>query len=827
MRRTPLFALLGASVLTACGGGSDSTGTPTDTPTTPATTASVSLSGTAAKGLMAKADVKVHPVAADGTVDLATVLTSTTTGDDGRYTLTFEGTKDRPYVVRVTANAETTHLDEVTGRAERLPEGFAMRTIVTPAATGAVTTSASITPFSEMAVAAAAKATGGVTAANAAQAVSTVSQLLGFDPIKVAATTPAAASSDDEKKLAVMLTAVAQMASSGDLGCTGDDNGRKVQCVVEKLGESVKSDSIKLERSGEDNGRDVSAVLGNAVSTVLAKPELVGTIPGSLLTTVAANLACTTSCAAAPTGSTSAPDALTLAITGAKLLFTQLKSDWTALFSRGGASAVATGAANVQAFKFDAAMRDVNVPLTTMVNDLGAMLTGIDLYNDYKAGRTASPSRVRAPGVVPNDGGSNFDSVNATGCSLYQDSATQVPATEPANANFIGCSARYYVTRTLENGTGVFNEWRHGFTITPKDDGTFGWQTRARLRKTAQNGTVLSNAALQLDANGAPIEPFTGTVTPTLTGGRITAISLNGELAGAFANGGNVLVNHKHSITASGTRTISAANQHEQVSNLTGTLVAMDANGATLSTLRLKDGVFKTQPISQDANGNAVAPNSATAVRTWGGDLSAVTVNLVFTTATAELEALLSMPTSSWDKTGTALQPTELRVSGMLRNIGEGGTTEFLKGSFVAKTTGFASFDATLGYSPTNNFARSLSFVGEVTAPGRPLLSLSLGAEQLMDIDDGTTQSMSLQYRSIVNGTPRLVVNVAGNRDAATGVNRLRLTEASTNLSMNWTDGASTAELVQGENRVVGSVNTRSGVVTFADGSLVSLDIGL
>jgi hypothetical protein len=828
MKKTPLFALLGASLLTACGGGSDSSSTPTDTPTTPpSTTASVSLSGTAAKGLMANADVKVHPVAADGTVDLATVLTSATTGSDGRYTLTFEGTKDKPYVVRVTAKVGTTHLDEVTGQAEPLPVGFAMRTIVTPSSTGSQTTSASITPFSEMAVAAAAKATGGLNAANTAQAVSTVTQLLGFDPIKVTATTTGAAESDDEKKLAVMLTAVAQMASSGDLGCTGDDNGAKVKCVVEKLGEAAKTDSIKLERSGDDSANgNVSAVLGNAVNTVLAKPELVGAISGSLLTTVTANLACTSNCTAATTGSPTAPDALTLAITGAKLMFAQLKSDWTALFSRGGATSVATGAANVQAFKFDAAMRDADVPLATMVNDLGAMLTGIDLYNDYKAGRTLSPTRVRAPGVVPNDGSSNFDQFNATGCGVYQDSATQVLATDAANANFIGCSARFYVTRTVEDGVGITNEWRHGFTITPQDDGSFGWQTRARLRKIGPNGTVLSNAALQLDAAGNPIEPFTGTVTPTLTGGSITGISVSGELPGGFAQDGNTLVSHKHTITASGTRTISAANRHEQVSNLTGTLVAMDASGATLSTLRVKEGVLKSQPISQDANGNAVAPTAATAVRTWGGELSAVTLNLVFTTPQAELEAVLSMPSSSWDKTGTSLQPTELRVSGMLRNISNGVTNEFLKGTFTAKSSGYDSFDATLAYSATNSFTRSLSFVGEVTAPSRPLLALSLGAEQRMDRSDGTTQSMTMQYRSIVNGTPRLVVNVAGTRDASTGATRLQLTEASANLSMAWQDGAANAELLQGD-RLVGSVNTKSGVVSFADGSLVSLDVGL
>lgn len=829
MKRTPLIAVLGASLLSACGGGgSDSASGPDTTPVS--TAATVALSGTAAKGLMANADVKVHPVAADGSVDLATVLASTTTSTTGQYNLSFTGTKDQPYVVRVSANAGTTHRDEVTGTDQPLPLDFAMRSLVVPDASGSVTTSASITPFSEMAVAAAAKATGGVSAANAAQAVSTVQQLLGFDPTKVAATSTGTAASDDEKKLAVMLTAVSQMANSGNLGCSTGDAGDKVKCVVDKLGEAVTTTSIKLEGKNDDNSAsDVSAVLNTALTTVLAQPDLVGTIPSTLLTTVAANLGCTTNCAAASTGTTPVVDATAVAITGAKLLFTQLKSDWTALFSTGGASEIATGAANIQAFKFDQSMRDVHVPARTLLHNSGALLLGIDLYNDYKAGRTSVPSRGRGVGEVPNDGSADFsNSYGAAGCTLYQDAATTLTATAPDNANFIGCSARYYLTRAYTATGSTTSEYRHGFTVTPNADGSFGWQTRARLRLTGANGTVLSNAALQRDAAGEPLAPFTGTVTTTVTGGSVTGFTMKGEMAGGFADNGTALVNHKHSIDLSGTRSFSATERKEGSSSITGSLVAQDSSGATLSTLTVKQGSSQESPVSRDADGNEVAPGSATAVSGFGGTLRAVTLNLVFSNAHAEFEGLLSMPTSAWDKSGTSLQPTEVTLSGMLRNINAGVTTEFLSGSFTAKSTGYASYDASQPYSATNRYTQSLRFVGQVTAPNRPLLALSLGAEQLMDSDDGSTQSMTLQYRSIVNGTPRLVVNVAGTRaPGSDSVNRFQLTEAGSNLSMTWLDGAAAVDLVHGDSRTVGSVNTGNGVVTFTDGSVVSLDVGL
>ena len=109
-------AMLSAGLLAACGGGGDESPTTTTPPVTSTDSASVSLSGTAAKGLMANADVTAHAVHADGTVATA-ALAATTTDAQGRYTLSFSATKGQPHVVKVTANANTTHLDEVSGQA--------------------------------------------------------------------------------------------------------------------------------------------------------------------------------------------------------------------------------------------------------------------------------------------------------------------------------------------------------------------------------------------------------------------------------------------------------------------------------------------------------------------------------------------------------------------------------------------------------------------------------------------------------------------------------------------------------------------------------------
>ena len=163
MLRTLAATLIGAGVLTACGGGgSEDSGSSSSSGGGGSTTRSaVTLTGVAAKGLMANADVAVYAVDANG-VPAATPLITTVTDSTGHYSLSFEGTKDQPYVVKVSAKAggATTHLDEATGAAQPLPDNFAMRGLVTPTASGTVTTSASITPFSELAVAAAERGRG-------------------------------------------------------------------------------------------------------------------------------------------------------------------------------------------------------------------------------------------------------------------------------------------------------------------------------------------------------------------------------------------------------------------------------------------------------------------------------------------------------------------------------------------------------------------------------------------------------------------------------------------------------------------------------------------
>lgn len=808
-QRALCAAMLSASLLAACGGGGG------DSPSTPSNpvndNASVSLSGTAAKGLMANADVTVHAINADGSVATA-ALASKTTDAQGHYTLSFTATKGQPYVVKVTANANTTHLDEVSGQSQALPVGFSMRTLLAPATTDTVNTSASVTPFSEMAVAAAEDAAGGVTVANAAQAVTTVSQLLGFNPSSVLPTNVNDANaSADQQKLVLMLTAVSQLAASEALGCNSGSAGDKTQCVVNVLAEAASLTTIKLETGSTD----VSAALASAVDTVVANPALVGAVNPSVVSAIRTNIACTGSACTAVAANTGTP------IDAAKTLFTNIKSDWTALFSRGGVSSIATGAANAEAWKFNEAMKHVEVPAETLLKDAGALLMAVDLYNDYKAGRDTSPSRGRAPDLTANDGLSDFSTFNAVGCTLYQDSAATVAATSPDNANFVGCRSTFYVRRTITGATTVMTEWRHGITVTPKADGSFGYIARARERAqscTSGTCTVTANNALQTNS-------FSGTVTPTLIGafGRITGFTINGDLPAAFMAGSNELVdvNGHNTWSLTGTRSIGMDNMSS--TTFFGQIAAIDGQGATVNTLKVRNGSTTETAIWRDQFDNEVEPGSPTAVSPFGGTLSGAAMTITFTTSAAEFEGSLSASDSVWDTSGTSLAPTKVTLAGAFRNIAEGQVTEFLSGSLSATVTGYDSYDATADDTASNHYTVGVTFAGKVTAPTRPVLELTASSSLRSHEED--VSAVSLQYRSIVSGTPRTVISVTGTR-GSNGVMNFALNEAASNLSLNWADGASTGNLMLGST-LVGTIDENTKMLTFTNNEFISLDLGL
>lgn len=813
-RRWLWIAMASAGLLSACGGsgGGDSTAETGGPGPLPVSQVSVAMSGTAAKGLMANADVTAHAINADGTVS-SEVLARATTDAQGRYSLSFQGTQAQPYVIKVTANGNTTHLDEVTGL-QPLPEGFSMRSVFVPNSTGTVTTSISITPFSEMVVAAAVKA-GGLSGDNVTKARTTVQDLLGFDPTTVdVKSTGDAAATPEQQKLAILLTAVSQMAKDGTLGCGSKGSGGQVaQCVVQELANAASTTTLSLGT--------VSGTLASAVATVLRDDTLRGQVAPTLLTALQSNLGCTdASCVpVAPTTPSTPTDVVTPAITAAKGLFDNVRSDWRELFGSGRITDP-TAAFQTQASKFEQSMRGVQAPVEMVTKDLGVLLMGIDLFNDYKAGRTNVPTRGRASGGFTND---TFMSsgYNAVGCTLVQDANGTTTATSAANANFISCRASYYTGPSYAPGATVQTllDWAHGFTLTPSATtvGTFTYSSRARYRPVApgMNGQVL-NAGPSVTLPGT--QHYDGAITTTTdSSDHVTGFTATGDLPGAFSMEGTTLVSKSHSWNLSGTRSIAAANN--STSSLSGTVVAKNGDDSTQSTLQIKSASLTEIPVARDALDRIVHPDSPAAVASAGGEIATGAFNVVWATPGAEFEGSVAASESSWDKSFTLHAPTKVEIAGALRTVDGSAKSEFFSGKLTLSAAGLAQYDARLPDASDNFVTVSASLQGMATAPNRPQLELT--AATSMKTSEKEPSLVTVAYRSLVNGTPKMAVNMTASRNAA-GAAVLSLSEAASNLSMTVTEGDNSADLLLGGNTVIGKLDRR-GVMTYADGSFESL----
>jgi hypothetical protein len=490
------------------------------------------------------------------------------------------------------------------------------------------------------------------------------------------------------------------------------------------------------------------------------------------------------------------------AITAAKALFTDVKSDLTALFVSGSVSG--TGDLEAQGQRFVASMKQVQAPAEMLIKDSTALLTGIDLYNDYKAGRTSVPTRGRGDALVfgPDWSPIQYAALN---CALYQDSATSVVATAPANANYVGCFARYAVQGA--------SEWVHAFAVTPTGADTFTYSSAARV------ATGSSSANVQVPAPVA-----TGTVTTTRNGsGSVNSFQISGSLPGAFKQGTSSLVSYKHDWSVAGSRTPVAGSAPLSTVEFSATVVARDSANAILSTLKVTSGTLADLPVSRTASGKMVAPNHPLAVTSGGTQVATGSLQLVWTTPGAEFEGSFAATDSQWSKSLELHAPTKLVFQGALRNIdGAGNKTEFINGSASLTATGLANFDERLADSTSNYLSLDTSLTGTITVPSRPVLQLSLGASG--KTYPNASKSATVQYRSIYGGAPRNSVDITGSKSAP-GTGLVTLSEATSGLSIAISESAFTADLMLQNSTRIGVYDRRTQVMTFTDGSFMSLDL--
>ena len=159
-----------ALVLAGCGGGGGD-GSPAAALSTPTTVA-----GTAAKGIVKQARVLACRIV-NGAPEPDASCASTTTGNDGSYSVSFSDGFTGPAMVKIMAGTSSTMVDETTGA--DIPYNMTMRAVV-PSISG--TTTVYVTPFSEMAASAVSTTT--MDATKISQSIAAVQTLmlpLGID----------------------------------------------------------------------------------------------------------------------------------------------------------------------------------------------------------------------------------------------------------------------------------------------------------------------------------------------------------------------------------------------------------------------------------------------------------------------------------------------------------------------------------------------------------------------------------------------------------------------------------------------------------------------
>jgi len=797
MRRNVLTALAGATLLLAAcgGGGGDDAGNPAAPPPPAGEEVSLAVQGTAAKGLIENGRVSAHTVK-DGAIDEAE-LAFASTSVAGTYSLSFRAPAGQPVVIRVQAQAgdATRHADEISGQSEVLPQRFQLRGAILPADGASV--NLTLTPFSEMAVAAAARGSGGLTAAHIGEGNAMVRQLLGFDPTKEQVSSDLAGATANQRKLRVMLATVSRLAADGAAGCASGSNGEKVTCVVEKLAAAAQPTTVELKTDDRPN---LGAEIAGAVREVLADDRFQD-VSEAVLTTVLSNLGCRgDDCKVVPPPAGTG-NAVADAIAATKSLLEQVRSDFNALFVSGSTANI--GDAETQAQTFAERMRGVQLPAEVLVRDAAALMAGIDLWNDFQAGRSGATRNIwkgdyAVAGTLPPNNG-----FGGIGCSVQ--TSTDAIATTKEEAVKVGCAARYTVdfrTGPTSSTTGV-TEYAHGFSIFPgATAGTFTYGSSGfkRLRSSPQTGP-------QLDKSSGR----SGTVTLTLSGTDIASFTITGTLPPAFpfgatpaTPGGSIaFINDHHTWNLTATRT--GPIDGTATTTVSGSIASIATGGATDGTLTIRSGSFSQVP---DASGGVSA--------------AAAALDLTWVTAGAEFAGTFSAGDRIASKDGAQVIPGRVSLGGTFTTIDGATRTDFASGTFAVAVSGFGDFDAAQPSSATNFFSANASFTGSVTAPNRPLLRLALGTSARSFED--SPSAVTLQYRSIVAGTPRASIDMTATRDSA-GVPTFTLAEGATGISLSATRGAASADVLLDGSTKIGTLDLSTGILTFTDGSFVSAEL--
>jgi hypothetical protein len=745
-----LSALSIALLAAGCGGGGGSSSS------NGPDVATRSVSGTAAKGIIKGGLVQVFALDAQGTRGTSPVATATT-GADGTFSVAIP--KDLLlFVVEVSATAGAVMADEATGKDIPMPANMVMRNIVTLAA-GAESYTGAVTPLTEMAVKAAEKADGGLTAANIELAKAGVRKSLGFDPETVKPVNSnsgeAVNATEEQKTQALVLAAISKMAMDGALGCVAAD----ISCVVKNVTEAATL-------SGD--GMTLGAATGAALETATQQVATDDTINRTGKQTVELPPAIKDPVVAPPQ-----PPAPETGVESAKKLFASLRTNLNAI-------ADSRTALEARADLVNADFQKMIAPVDEeLANWVTVPSFAIDYLANYKAGVVNGVS-------VP---------VAGTGqCIVFSDDAFTTMATNAGDARNILCLVNKTLSFTFDPLTRATT---HKFVsqvmaILPGSTAaTYNYSAHSRL-DTVVNGTRTSREVIGNYGNTA--NRGTGTITYTAGTSRAN-FAIKGQLPARTDASGAKISDYEYWDLKAVVAEVGTSTTYDLTSTMTSFL-----DGKETGTISVNPG----SRLSTNAAPGVIEPNL----------VKEFSLSITGKSGESAITGSLNMTDWKGDKNKALYAPAVATFNGSLTQGGQA----FFSGEVKYTNTGFAKFDSTLPTTDDNFLTQTVRLSGELAIPQRPALKMFLA----LTPGKADTQEVTAQYDdgvSVINFNGKRTLAAVDQLHYATISSTTGVSISVTQADLD----AKRMVPVMKNSEKVALLNLENGVIYYMDGKFESL----
>jgi hypothetical protein len=206
----------------------------------------------------------------------------------------------------------------------------------------------------------------------------------------------------------------------------------------------------------------------------------------------------------------------------------------------------------------------------------------------------------------------------------------------------------------------------------------------------------------------------------------------------------------------------------------------------------------------------------------------ALSARLKLTGNSTYWDGVLTANSFTKDKDGICTEPTSIGFKGSLTDNSTGGAGAFLTLDITAGLTGYPNYQCSIADSATNFANETINFTGKIKAPGRPDLSLVLGATRGYTTPTGygplLTESMSvnLSYNLSASGSDKFGFTGTLTRypDMGGPSSSIALTSQD-GIKLNFTKGTA-SKILSSDSQELGTWDTNN-VIYFKDGSFVSL----